>query len=74
MVNPVIRRRLSAALLAVEVCLVGPDILPLVAREWTGLDIPESQRAVEDRQVDGEAAGCEIIGGAPTTLRSKGHR
>ena len=29
----------------------------------TGLDCPESRRAMEDRQ-EIEAAGCEIIGGA----------
>ena len=39
-------------------------------KEWAGLDVPESQRAVEDRQM--EAAGSEIIGGASTTLWVKG--
>ena len=39
------------------------------AREGTGLDFPESQRAVGGRQRWRHAAGCQIIGGASTTLR-----
>ena len=40
-------------------------------REWTGLDFPESQRAVL-RQTEVEAGGCEIIGGAPKNLLGLG--
>ena len=36
-------------------------------REWTGLEFPKSQRAVENYG-ENEETGCEIICGAPTTL------
>ena len=39
-------------------------------REWTGLEFPKSQRAVENRGKI-EEAGYEIICGAPTTLAVK---
>ena len=39
-------------------------------REWTGLEFAKSQRAVENREKM-EKTGCEIIGGAPTTLEVK---
>ena len=41
-------------------------------REWTGLEFPKSQRAVENR-AEMEETGCEIICGAPTTLVVKGY-
>ena len=42
-------------------------------REWTGLDWTfQSQRAVEDRQTEMEAAGCKVISGAIMTLWVKG--
>ena len=40
-------------------------------REWTGLELGRSQRAVENRKKM-EKAGCKIICGAPTTLAVKG--
>ena len=40
-------------------------------REWTGLEFAKSQRAVENRKKM-EETGCEIICGAPTTLKVKG--
>ena len=39
-------------------------------REWTGLEFAKSQRAAENRKM--EETGCEVIGGAPTTLGVKG--
>ena len=39
-------------------------------REWTGLEFAKSQRAVENRGQKGET-GCEVIGGAPTTVTVK---
>ena len=39
-------------------------------RKWTGLEFAKSQRAVENRGKM-ERAGCEIICGAPMTLRVK---
>ena len=39
--------------------------------EWTGLEFPKSQRAVE-KKGKMEETGCEIICGAPTTLAAKG--
>ena len=39
-------------------------------RKWTGLEFPESHRAVENRE-NGEKMGSEIICGAPTTLAVK---
>ena len=39
-------------------------------REWTGLEFAKSQRAVEQRKM--EETGCEIICGAPVTLKVKG--
>ena len=32
------------------------------SREWTGLDFPESQRAMQGRQREMEAAGYEVVG------------
>ena len=40
-------------------------------REWTGLELGRSQRAVENRKKM-EKAGCKIICGAPMTLMVKG--
>ena len=40
-------------------------------REWTGLEIGKSQRAVENREKM-EKTGCKIICGAPATLAVKG--
>ena len=40
-------------------------------REWTGLELVKSQRAVESGGKM-EKTGCEIICGAPTTLAVKG--
>ena len=39
-------------------------------REWKGLEVVKSQRAVENGKM--EKTGCEIICGAPTTLAVKG--
>ena len=39
-------------------------------REWTGLELAKSQRAVENRGKM-EETGCEIICAAPTTLAVK---
>ena len=39
-------------------------------REWTGLEITKSQKAVENRKM--EETSCEIICGAPKTLAAKG--
>ena len=41
-------------------------------REWTGLELVKSQRAVENREKWMEETVCEIICGAPTTLAVKG--
>ena len=40
-----------------------------IAREWTGLEFAKSQRALENRKMEG--TGCEVICGAPTTLAIK---
>ena len=40
-------------------------------REWTGLEFAKSQKAVENREKNGET-GCKIIFGTPTTLAVKG--
>ena len=39
-------------------------------REWTGLELGKSQRAMENREKM-EKTGCKIICGAPTTLAVK---
>ena len=39
-------------------------------REWTSLDFPKSQRAVENGKM--EETGFKIICGAPVTLAVKG--
>ena len=41
-------------------------------REWTGLKFGKSHTAVENREGKMEETGCEITGGAPTTLAVKG--
>ena len=40
-------------------------------REWKGLEIGRSERAVENRG-EIEKTGCEIICGAPTSIAVKG--
>ena len=40
-------------------------------REWTGLEVAKSKRAVKNREKT-EETGCIIICGGPTTLAVKG--
>ena len=40
-------------------------------KEWTGLELAASLRAVENKRKM-EGTGCEIMCGAPTTLAVKG--